>query len=286
MTDSITPPDTTSPNSNRRFNLIWLLGALAALIPMAITVYFLTLWQPTEEPMPASLESDIAAPAPPPLEVENTPAESIAPPATPATSAPPVAPLPSLNESDQPFLTSIDELPGSSRFTSWFGEEEVLRKLVVVIDNIAQGKVARKHIAVPKPTAKFPVNQDGVKAFVDPQGYQRFDRYVDIFIQLDPKLALSLYQYYRPLLEQAYSELGYPKGNFDQRLRQAIDQLLETPDEADAAELTRTTVMYKYADPTLERLPAIQKQLLRMGPRNVELIKKQLKRYQALMTPS
>jgi hypothetical protein len=34
--------------------------------------------------------------------------------------------------------------------------------------------------------------------------------------------------------------------------------------------------MYKYADPKLERLNAVSKQMIRMGPRNTRIIQKKL----------
>jgi hypothetical protein len=45
---------------------------------------------------------------------------------------------------------------------------------------------------------------------------------------------------------------------------------MTTPAVPEDAELTRDEAVWAYADPELEALPDLQKQLLRMGPENLE----------------
>ena len=60
--------------------------------------------------------------------------------------------------------------------------------------------------------------------------------------------------------------------------------LLATPECQGTIALVRPNVMYIYADPTLEALPAGQKLLIRMGPENAAAIKAKLTELRAVIT--
>jgi hypothetical protein len=83
----------------------------------------------------------------------------------------------------------------------------------------------------------------------------------------------------RPRLQEAYSELGHPDGDIDAAIERALVRLLETPVPQGEIALTPATVSYRYAGRDgrdLEGLSAAQKQLLRMGPRNMAAVQRQL----------
>jgi hypothetical protein len=90
--------------------------------------------------------------------------------------------------------------------------------------------------------------------------------------------------HYYPLFQQAYRELGYPDGYFNDRLVVVIDHLLQTPDVTQPVALTQPNVMYEYADPALESRSAGQKLLLRSGPENETAIKAKLREIRAALT--
>jgi hypothetical protein len=79
-----------------------------------------------------------------------------------------------------------------------------------------------------------------------------------------------VYSTLKPRIEEAYRELGFPETPFDRTLQRAVVLLLATPhlDEAGRLRVESRGIGYGFADPTLEALPAAQKQLLRTGPRN------------------
>ena len=72
-------------------------------------------------------------------------------------------------------------------------------------------------------------------------------------------------------------ELGYPKKQFNDRLVEVIDNLLETPDVEQPVNLVRPKVMYQFDEPELEELSAGQKLLVRMGPENAAVLKAKLR---------
>jgi len=94
---------------------------------------------------------------------------------------------------------------------------------------------------------------------------------------VDAKKLVSVYAHLYPLFQQAYVELGYPDGYFNDRLVQVIDNLLAAPTPAAPIRLDQPNVLYVYADPELESLSAGQKILVRMGPANAAVVKDKLR---------
>ena len=84
----------------------------------------------------------------------------------------------------------------------------------------------------------------------------------------------------RPLGGQ---DLGYPNGYFNDRLVEAIDSLLATPQLTGPIDLVRPNVMYEFADPALKARPAGQKLMIRLGPDNATEIKAKLTELRAAL---
>jgi len=78
------------------------------------------------------------------------------------------------------------------------------------------------------------------------------------------------------LLVAALKELGQLNPDPIATVRAGIDVALATPDLQGDVQLVQPKVYYQYADPRLEQLKPLQKQLLRMGPQNVARIKSYL----------
>jgi hypothetical protein len=95
--------------------------------------------------------------------------------------------------------------------------------------------------------------------------------------RVDAKQLAGIYLRYYPWFQQAYEELGYPKGYFNDRLVAVIDHLLAAPEPSGPILLTQPKVLYQYLDPQLEALSAGQKTLVRMGPDNARRVKARLR---------
>jgi len=89
---------------------------------------------------------------------------------------------------------------------------------------------------------------------------------------------------FHPLLQQAYRELGYPQGNFNDRLVAVIDHLLATPAIEGPLRVVQPKVLYEFADPELEARSAGQKLLLRMGTANAARVKNWLREFRRQIT--
>jgi Protein of unknown function (DUF3014) len=87
----------------------------------------------------------------------------------------------------------------------------------------------------------------------------------------------SAYRHFYPLFQQAYVDLGYPDGYFNDRLVEVIDHLLATPEVAGPIKLTQPGVFYQYADPSIEERSTGQKLMIRLGSQNAAVVKEKLR---------
>lgn len=199
-----------------------------------------------------------------------------------------VEPLPVLNESDSSVLAAMQQLRGEG-LLQLLVPQEVLRKFVLAVNNVAEGKVIHEYRPVVSPpppfiAEKYSVMIEGVAADqerVAPTNFQRYEPYVTTLALIDSDAAVAVYQRFYPLLEEAFRELGLKKPNFHSVLIAAIDNVLAAPDAQGDLLLVHPKVFYQYADPALEALPQTHKLMLRMGPENARSVKASLRQLRA-----
>ncbi len=162
--------------------------------------------------------------------------------------------------------------------------ENVVRHIVVTVDNLARQKVSVEKRPVAAAAGTFAAQGDELHATLDPQNYARYQPMVLVISKLDTRQLVAVYTRFYPLFQQAYQDLGYPNGYFNDRLVQVIDSMLAAPAPAGPINLVRPNVMYTFADPALESRPAGQKLLIRMGPDNAAAIKAKLTELRAAIT--
>lgn len=197
-------------------------------------------------------------------------------PATPKSDTPKPRILPSLEESDKPVKEAIDTLIREPMISSWLIDQYLIQKFVALIDNMARGQLPRKLHPFKGPDKPFTAVARGGALWLDSSAYNRFDPFTQMIDKVDIDEALLQYQHYYPLLQQAYVDLGYPNQSFHHRFIQAVDLLLQTPEIGAEVKLHQPGVRYKYLDEEIERLSAAEKQLIRMGPANMKIIKSRL----------
>ena len=83
----------------------------------------------------------------------------------------------------------------------------------------------------------------------------------------------ALIDQFRPAAQEAYALLGYPAEDFDTALKLAITQIATTPEPYPEAILSVKESVYIYVDESLEALPALQKQIMRMGDENMAILR-------------
>jgi hypothetical protein len=194
------------------------------------------------------------------------------------------APLPELADSDAPLRDALGRLAGTDAVDHDLLPENLIRRLVVTIDNLPRQKVAVEKRPTPPIAGSVLAVGDELHATLDPRNFERYQPLVAVISKLDMRQLAAVYFHFYPLFQQSYQNLGYPNGYFNDRLVQVIDVLLATPQPVGPIELVRPNVMYTYADPALESRPAGQKLLIRMGPDNAALIKSKLTELRAIVT--
>ena len=134
------------------------------------------------------------------------------------------------------------------------------------------------------PKGVFTASEINGQTVISEQNAARYAPYMLIVDQADPKALVVWYVHTYPLFQQAYRQLGYPKGYFNDRLIAVIDNLLAAPTLAQPAALTQSGPFHVYADPSLESLSAGQRLLLRVGAVNEAKIKAKLRVIRAQLT--
>lgn len=224
------------------------------------------------------------APKPPVQAVLPKPPVTAAPPVqnpVPPTPAPNPAPLPSLADSDASMHDSLDGLLGQSSDMRLLRPDMIIRHIVVTVDNLSRRRAAEPLRPIKPVPGQLAIQGNDQHATIDPANYKRYDAYMQALQMVDVKQLTALYFHFYPLFQQAYQNLGYPNGYFNDRLVETIDNLLETPDVNGPIQLVRPNVEYQYADPMLEKLSAGQKVLIRIGPQNEALVKAKLRELRA-----
>ena len=263
--------------------LIGVVGAAAL-----VTLYFM---QRGEPPMPEPVVETVVEPPPveepppPPPEPPPPPPVSETEPPEPTVPLPAEVELPPLDDSDRETREALAEAVGERPVESFLVPSQLVRKLVVTVDNLPGDKVALRLRAVEPIPESFVADgniDDGYSLSED--NFERYGRFVRAVDAADPERLAAAYFRYYPLLQEAYEELGYPGRQFHARVIAVIDDLLAAPQTSGTIELVRPKVMYQFADPALESLSAGQKMMIRMGPDNAYIVKAKLRALRAVLT--
>ena len=227
---------------------LWPIAAIVGLLAFSLGFYFF-FWKNRSAPEPAPVE----APAPPPVEFIEEPEPE------------PDIELPPLGESDAYLRGLVGQLSSHPALASWLVTKDLVRRITMIVDNIAERVSPRAHLRFLDPEELFQAAERANRYYIDPAGYERYDLVADVFESLDTAGSLELYLNIKPLIDEAYRELGRADGTFDETLGLAMEQLLETPVPGDSVELISRFRSYHYTDPDLEALSPAQKHFFRMG---------------------
>jgi hypothetical protein len=186
-------------------------------------------------------------------------------------------PLPPLDESDQSMQNALTELVGKEFVERFVTPKDLVRHIVVTIDNLPEKKVAERLRPVKPVPGNFAVGGSEEAPMLDAANYERYKPMVQLIRTTDTQLLVALYTRYYPLLQQAYGDLGHPPQYFNDRVIEVIDHLLAAPDLRGPIALAQPSVQYEYADPQLESRSAGQKVLMRMGSENAAIVKEKLR---------
>ena len=185
--------------------------------------------------------------------------------------------LPPLDDSDSLVRDLVRALSQHPVVAAWLTTDQLLRNFVVVVKNIGDGDTPSGHLNMVAPRGGFQTRQQGGTSYIDARSHARFDPHAAAVSALDAQGAARLYERLEPRIDEAYREVAGKDADFDRALQRAIVELLKTPIVEGDVAVVPAKVGYAYADPKLESLSHAQKQLLRMGPRNVRAVQEKLR---------
>jgi hypothetical protein len=206
---------------------------------------------------------ETAAPAP-------QPAQATAPPPLP------LGPLPSLDQSDATIREVFNALFPNQPVERLLVLDHFIQRFVLLIDSLPKPDLPASRLPTRPVAGHFLVEHSGQSLIISPDNARRYNPYVRLAETVDTQRLVTIYFHLYPLFQEAYRQMGYPAGYFNDRLIEVIDQLLATPKVNEPIRLVQPGILYKFADPSLESLPAGQKILLRMGTANAEIIEQKL----------
>ena len=267
-------------------------------IAAVVIVILLALWmlfKPASETAP-----EIIIPAPVPAEVVVEPIMpmpvdepkseqiTVAEPEIepePVVTVPASEPLPALEASDPVLKQDVLKLNWQPGLAGLINTKQMIRNLVITVDNLAQKQLVAKHpVVVPLDQPFVTIADPASQTYqIDPASYQRYEPYIRLLESADPQQLLAVFKRYQPLFEQVFGELGYPELTFQQRLQQALASFLAIGPMSVDTTLVRKSVAYTYADPAVESLSDLEKQVIRLGPDNHQRLRAVAKNYLALL---
>ena len=208
--------------------------------------------------------------------IENTPAPA---PETPVIEEAPVPapvqdPLPKLDESDDDVRDAVADIPLGNAGQQYLMSSNVIERGTSMVYLLVQGEVPYKLLPIARPKEAFPIADDGTQVTVSAEGFARYDALAQWLMSLDVEALAAALARFTPLFREAWSYYGEEAEAFDFAVISALDMIASTPEvDLAGARLVRKEAVWLYEDPAIEGLPAIQKQVLRMGPDNAAIVK-------------
>ena len=270
-----------------RTNLL-IAGLILLLILLGVAIY-----------MQQETPSEVVIQTPPEVNVETEPAKvpivhyPITEPTVPAETAPEKTQepdkqpttlqlpetLPAVEQSDDSLQKVLLKLRPEGLFMHLLVMDHFIPRLVVTIDNLPMRKLPQAHLPLKPPKGRFLVSGATGAPETSSKNYQRYEPYVRLLETFEPEFVIAIYKHYYPLFQTAYKQLGYRNAYFNDRLIQVLTHLLETPNPSEPQRLNQPSVLFTFADPSLEKLSSGQKILLRIGQENRRRVKKVLADY-------
>jgi hypothetical protein len=255
----------------------WLVAlvVLAAAIAAGAYLWRKGLQEPASAPSAPASAASGATPAPASTAIRHPIAD-----AGPAPAS--TTPLPPLDGSDGTVADELAQLGGGD-LAGLLLREQVIPRIVATVDALPRQGVAVRLLPLRTPRGAFAVDEQEGSVDMSPRNAERYAPYMRVIETVDASKAVAWYVRYYPLFQQAYRDLGYPRGYFNDRLIAAIDDMLAAPEATPPIALVRTETYYRFVDPSLQRLSAGQKLMLRLGPENAAKVKAKLREIRAVL---
>jgi len=240
-----TPPP--EPELERGSLLRWIAVGLAGVVAGGLLTFW---WMSRSQPTPAAAPSATAPEA-----------------ATPVRPTRQALDLPTLIDSDGVIRDLVSALSDHPALARLLATPSLVRGLTAGVIQIGDGRTPVEWLQVLRPATRLQIlgTDSGP---VSPVSHARWNQVAAAVSSVAPSDAAQLYVNVKPLIDEAYIEMGQPDGDFDRTILRAVRMLTDTPTPQVAPELVRRPGYFDYEDPALKALKPVQKQLLLLGPDN------------------
>jgi hypothetical protein len=237
-----------------------------AMHPAATTPANAPAAQPMQQPASAA-----SAPQHPIAQVNAGPASA-------STAA-----LPDLTDSDSSIREALQGFVHAGQLGSLL-QAQIIARVVATVDALPRQNAGSSSILpLRTPIGAMRTEQVNGTTVIAAGNAQRYAPYMAVLAGVDPQALVAWYKRNYPLFQQAYRELGYPRGYFNDRLIVAIDDMLAAPSAHAPVTVQRVGAHYHFADPQWQALSNGQKLMLRLGPQNEEQFKAKLRMIRTLL---
>lgn len=257
-----------------------IIGAIVVIVVVALAAWWYFTRVPgvdfsRQGPVPSGPAKASTAPEP----IEHPISEAQTGPA-PATTTP----LPPLDTSDDAVASALASIPGADGLAGLLLSRGLIPHIVATVDALPRRTIGASILPLRTPRGTFAVDTSSGKPMLDSKDFARYDPYMKIAEAVDPRTLVTWYVHWYPLFQEAYRQLGYPQGYFNDRLIQAINDMLAAPNARPPVALVATADgHYAFADPTWESLSVGQKLMIRIGPEHERTLKAKLRSIRALL---
>ena len=193
-------------------------------------------------------------------------------------------PLPPVGQMDTFLRALIGAMSAHPQMARWLATDDLIHQMADAIEKISRGQSPAKNLTVLKPEDIFEIRGTRGQMVIDPRSYRRYDSLAAAVASLNAKAVAQAYRTIQPRLDVAYRSLGRSENSVDEATDAALNLLLATPEVDDPIRIVHGKgATYAFADPKLESLAPIQKQLIRMGPQNERMILTRLREIRAAL---
>ena len=245
------------------------LAVVVAAIGLGVLGWLLTP-EPEEsvEPPPVVQAAPIVPAVPEPIEEPEPPAVDVPP-------APPVVveePLITEETADEEARSVVDTLNGGRPAAQFVAGDYIVERTVSIADHLRRGEVPYTLIPVNRPKQPFKILDDGLRVTIHPDSFQRYDTFAQWIYGIDAEALVISFRKFSGVASAALVAMGITDISIDEIAVAAVTEIISVPNVDLSAELMKKEANWVYVDPELEAMPALHKQLVRMGPINMEIV--------------
>jgi len=251
--------------------IVW--AAVVIVLGGGVAAYYLMHGEPPPAPPPPPRQAIPRSPAPPAVAVPaiRHPLRGV------GSTA-----LPGLEASDAPIWQALSELLGRKGLDFIIGDG-LIPRIVATVDNLPRDRLPVGVMPLKRVPKPFVTTGKGDALAIDARNSARYAAYARLVGAIDAARLVAIYVRFYPLFQRAYEELGFPNAYFNDRLVQAIDDLLAAPEPSGPIKLVQPMVLYEFADPKLEARSAGQKIMIRIGRDHAVTVKTKLREIRRLV---